>query len=56
MTMPCRRRSLGHAHSGPFRVGDRVQLTDPKGRMHTLVLEDGQGLPHAPRCAARTTT
>ncbi len=31
----------GHAHSGPFRPGDRVQLTDPKGRMHTIVLEPG---------------
>ena len=28
---------------GPFRPGDRVQLTDPKGRMHTIVLEAGQG-------------
>jgi tRNA (adenine57-N1/adenine58-N1)-methyltransferase len=27
--------------SGPFRKGDRVQLTDPKGRHYTLVLEDG---------------
>ncbi|WP_226347046.1 tRNA (adenine-N1)-methyltransferase [Agilicoccus flavus] len=27
---------------GPFRVGDRVQLTDPKGRMHTIVLEAGK--------------
>lgn len=24
--------------SGPFRGGDRVQLTDPKGRVHTVVL------------------
>jgi tRNA (adenine57-N1/adenine58-N1)-methyltransferase len=38
---------------GPFQPGDRVQLTDPKGRMHTLVLEPGKvyhthrgGLPH----------
>jgi tRNA (adenine57-N1/adenine58-N1)-methyltransferase len=38
---------------GPFQAGDRVQLTDPKGRMHTLVLEPGKvyhthrgGLPH----------
>jgi tRNA (adenine57-N1/adenine58-N1)-methyltransferase len=30
------------AHRGPFRVGDRVQLTDPKGRMHTIVLEPGR--------------
>jgi tRNA (adenine57-N1/adenine58-N1)-methyltransferase catalytic subunit len=27
---------------GPFRPGDRVQLTDPKGRMHTLLLEPGR--------------
>ncbi|GIH09615.1 transposase [Rhizocola hellebori] len=27
---------------GPFEVGDRVQLTDPKGRMHTIVLEPGK--------------
>ena len=30
------------AHLRPFRPGDRVQLTDPKGRMHTVVLEPGQ--------------
>ncbi|HEY4017795.1 MAG TPA: tRNA (adenine-N1)-methyltransferase [Pseudonocardiaceae bacterium] len=27
--------------SGPFRAGDRVQLTDPKGRHYTIVLEAG---------------
>lgn len=27
---------------GPFRVGDRVQLTDPRGRLHTIVLEAGR--------------
>ena len=27
---------------GAFRVGDRVQLTDPKGRHHTVVLEPGK--------------
>ncbi|HEY0636373.1 MAG TPA: tRNA (adenine-N1)-methyltransferase [Pseudonocardiaceae bacterium] len=27
--------------SGPFRAGDRVQLTDPKGRRYTVVLEPG---------------
>ncbi len=39
--------------SGPFRPGDRVQLTDPKGRRYTLTLEAGGqyhthrgGLPH----------
>ncbi|MDT0157130.1 tRNA (adenine-N1)-methyltransferase [Microbacterium sp. ARD32] len=29
--------------SGPFRAGDRVQLTGPKGRMHTITLRaDGE--------------
>jgi tRNA (adenine57-N1/adenine58-N1)-methyltransferase catalytic subunit len=28
--------------AGAFVVGDRVQLTDPKGRMHTVVLEPGK--------------
>ncbi|MGZ4567871.1 MAG: tRNA (adenine-N1)-methyltransferase [Blastococcus sp.] len=27
---------------GAFVVGDRVQLTDPKGRLHTVVLEAGK--------------
>lgn len=27
---------------GAFAVGDRVQLTDPKGRLHTVVLEPGK--------------
>ncbi len=27
---------------GPLRVGDQVQLTDPKGRMHTITLEVGK--------------
>jgi tRNA (adenine57-N1/adenine58-N1)-methyltransferase catalytic subunit len=27
--------------SGPFREGDRVQLTDPKGRHYTLILTPG---------------
>ena len=27
--------------SGPFRIGDRVQLTGPKGRMHTTTLREG---------------
>src|SRR3954453_16557196 len=27
---------------GDFRPGDRGQLTDPKGRMHTIVLEPGK--------------
>ena len=31
----------GHRR-GPFRVGDRVQLTDPKGRHHTITLQAGR--------------
>ena len=27
--------------SGPFRVGGRVQLTGPKGRLHTVTLREG---------------
>ena len=26
---------------GPFRAGERVQLTDPKGRLHTITLVEG---------------
>jgi tRNA (adenine57-N1/adenine58-N1)-methyltransferase catalytic subunit len=33
----------GAAHRrGPFAPGDRVQLTDPKGRMHTITLAIGK--------------
>jgi tRNA (adenine57-N1/adenine58-N1)-methyltransferase len=28
--------------SGPFRAGDQAQLTDPKGRHHTITLEPGK--------------
>ncbi|MGB9378651.1 MAG: tRNA (adenine-N1)-methyltransferase [Mycobacteriales bacterium] len=28
--------------TGPFEAGDRVQLTDPKGRLHTVLLEPGK--------------
>jgi tRNA (adenine57-N1/adenine58-N1)-methyltransferase len=27
---------------GPFSAGERVQLTDPKGRMHTITLAPGK--------------
>lgn len=29
------------SRTGPFRAGDRVQLTDPKGRHYTVMLADG---------------
>lgn len=28
--------------SGPFEAGERVQLSDPKGRLHTVTLADGK--------------
>ncbi|WP_374969079.1 tRNA (adenine-N1)-methyltransferase [Terrabacter sp. BE26] len=31
-----------HARRGVFEVGERVQLTDPKGRLHTITLEPGR--------------
>ena len=31
--------------SGPFRVGDRVQLTGPKGRLHPVTLREDGALP-----------
>ena len=31
-----------HLRRGPFQVGERIQLTDPKGRLHTIVLEPGK--------------
>jgi len=38
--MPSRRSSVAHPEN--FTVGDRVQLTDPKGRLHTITLEAGK--------------
>ncbi|HEY9376899.1 MAG TPA: tRNA (adenine-N1)-methyltransferase [Jiangellaceae bacterium] len=36
-------RNAVPAHrTGPMRVGDQVQLTDPKGRHHTITLEPGK--------------
>ena len=32
----------GLTRRGPFEVGERVQLTDPKGRLHTITLEPGR--------------
>jgi tRNA (adenine57-N1/adenine58-N1)-methyltransferase catalytic subunit len=34
--------AAAHARRGPFEIGDRVQLTDPKGRLHTITLEHGR--------------
>ena len=31
-----------HLRRGPFSEGERVQLTDPKGRLHTITLEPGR--------------
>jgi tRNA (adenine57-N1/adenine58-N1)-methyltransferase len=33
---------MSAAGSGPFREGERIQLTDPKGRMHTVTLDPGK--------------
>jgi len=33
---------MSAAGSGPFTEGERVQLTDPKGRLHTVTLEAGK--------------
>ncbi|WP_437584841.1 tRNA (adenine-N1)-methyltransferase [Paramicrobacterium sp. CJ85] len=38
MTFPSERAQ----NTGPFRVGDRVQLTGPKGRRNTITLEPGK--------------
>ncbi|MFI5954176.1 tRNA (adenine-N1)-methyltransferase [Cryptosporangium sp. NPDC051539] len=35
-------RPIGASRRGPFAAGDRVQLTDPKGRLHTVLLEPGR--------------
>jgi tRNA (adenine57-N1/adenine58-N1)-methyltransferase len=40
--------------SGPFRIGDRVQLTGPKGRLHTITLR-GDGELHTHHGVLRHT-
>lgn len=45
MTVPTREHldpTGAHRRRGPFAVGERIQLTDPKGRMHTITLEAGR--------------
>ncbi len=42
---PLRGRRVNHGaerRRGPLQPGDQVQLTDPKGRMHTITLEVGK--------------
>ncbi len=40
--MTFERDNLGQARRrGPLRPGDRVQITDPKGKMHTVILVKG---------------
>lgn len=43
---------LSGAHTGPLHVGERVTLTDIKGRRHTLVLEAGKDF-HTTKGAVR---
>lgn len=43
---------MSAARSGPFRAGDRVQLTGPKGRLNTITLEEG-GAFHSHRGVLR---
>jgi tRNA (adenine57-N1/adenine58-N1)-methyltransferase len=37
-----RSATLSAGGSGPLRAGERVQLTDPKGRLYTVTLEPGK--------------
>jgi tRNA (adenine57-N1/adenine58-N1)-methyltransferase len=39
---PAATESVPEPVAGAFAVGDRVQLTDPKGRLHTVILEPGK--------------
>lgn len=41
MTASAAPRFGAQARRGPFRAGDRVQLTDPKGRLHTITVTPG---------------
>src|SRR3954453_10661246 len=42
MTEPSAGSAMPRAPHGPFRSGDRVQLTDPKGRVNTITLQPGR--------------
>jgi tRNA (adenine57-N1/adenine58-N1)-methyltransferase len=41
-TGPSAGSGMPRAPHGPFRPGDRVQLTDPKGRVNTVTLQPGR--------------
>lgn len=41
-TTPDTNPSDGPQNSGPFRAGDRVQLTGPKGKLNTISLQSGK--------------
>ncbi len=41
MTAPSPEPTGAHLRRGPFCPGERVQLTDPKGRLHTITLQPG---------------
>src|SRR3954451_4514953 len=42
MTEPLAGSAMPRVPHGPFRSGDRVQLTDPKGRVNTVTLQAGK--------------
>jgi tRNA (adenine57-N1/adenine58-N1)-methyltransferase len=42
MTEPRPTSTGAHRRRGPLALGDRVQLTDPKGRLHTITLAEGR--------------
>ena len=42
MTTPLDGPTGAQYRRGPFRAGERVQLTDPKGRLHTITLMPGK--------------
>ncbi|MEW2359524.1 tRNA (adenine-N1)-methyltransferase [Spirillospora sp. NPDC029432] len=39
---PAQPTATGRIPHGPFRAGDQVQLTDPKGRINTITLQPGK--------------
>lgn len=39
---PTTASGVAHSRRGVFEVGERVQLTDPKGRLHTITLGPGR--------------